>query len=654
MIRIFVLTAMLLAAGSSLFAESAKGEVRGFWAEGFNASIHTPEQVDTLVERLQASNTNAIWQQFRKRGDAHYRSTYELWARENPQHFDALQYLIDKAHAAEPRIEVHAWLNTCAVGGELRPGHILQEHPEYVSISDEGVDYDNEAMKIDPGHPGANDWTFRVYMDVVRNYDVDGVHFDFVRYGNPRWGFNPVSVALFNKTHGRTGKPAWDDPEFQQWRRDAVSALVRKVYAHTKAIKPEVKVSAATIGWGNGPTTMEEYHQSAPYARVYQDWVGWMEEGILDINCPMMYFDNQRYREYWLNWIEWCKNNKYSRNLVIGQGIWLNSIEDTLLQIEDSRKPSGQGEVEDGLLLYSYASTNADPEGGPEQRFNPEFYHALSNDTEHGPAPFPEPMPFPELKAGIGGIVKGFVHTSPWLAPVVGAEVTLRRAGAGPAMKTDVTGFWAFIGVPPGNYTLEVKAPNLPGDRREVAVEDGAVTTVNSFLGAAGGGSVESPLTVFGGNDRFDGVVYLWNPITHKGRKLRVRADTPLPYQRGDVVAVSAPSGVDPVIRLVDIDNGFNHSFALGLWKPDVAGLRDSRITTGYPVELTGTVARLVEKGFVLKSGSSEVEVTARDLKPEYRFTVTSGRSVTVSGVVDKTDGLRVCPLGPEDVRETS
>ena len=64
----------------------------------------------------------------------------------------------------------------------------------------------------DPGNPDAADWTFRVYLDVSRHYEVDGIHFDFVRYGSTdgkgRFGYNPVSVARFLAQKGRWGDGA--------------------------------------------------------------------------------------------------------------------------------------------------------------------------------------------------------------------------------------------------------------------------------------------------------------------------------------------------------------------------------------------------------------------------------------------------------------
>ncbi len=208
---------MVLLAALCLSQRVSAQEIRAFWADGFSEGFKTPQQVDTLLARLRRAHCNAIFAQMRKSADAYYLSRYDPWAADNPGHFDALAYLIDKAHHGSPRIAVHAWMNTCAVGKTHgNPHHIAAAHPDYLSLSDTGENYDGEATKIDPGNPDAADWTFRVYLDAARHYDLDGIHFDFVRYGSTdgkgRYGYNPASVARYNARHHRTDLPAWTDP----------------------------------------------------------------------------------------------------------------------------------------------------------------------------------------------------------------------------------------------------------------------------------------------------------------------------------------------------------------------------------------------------------------------------------------------------------
>lgn len=471
-------------------------EIRAFWVDAFSDGFKSPEQVDTLIRRLQTAHCNAVFAQVRKSGDAYYLSRYEPWAADNHQHFDALADLIQKAHACKPRIQVHAWINTCAVGKTHgNPHHIVMAHPEWKSLSDKGEDYDNEATKIDPGNPDAADWTFRVYLDVVRHYDVDGIHFDFVRYGSTdgkgRWGYNPVSVARFNARYGRTGQPEWTDPLWKLWRRDQVTALVRKIYAMTMGVRPNVTVSAATITWLDGPhdekgmNARKFWNEKSPgMNRVFQDWRSWMEEGILDLNCQMSYYQEKNHPDWYRHWIEWGKQNQYKRWVVPSSGIWLNPISDSMKQIEAIQAPGKKGKKAAGVLLYSYNGTDMG-DGGKEQQ-SEEFFAALSQPSSYvSKPPFEKPAEFPEMPWKTKpktGILKGFVLDYD-LIPIDGVAVTLtgkvRRS-----QRTDGTGFYAFVDLPPGKYTILVDDPKHGRDtERDIAVSAGAATTETTLVG---------------------------------------------------------------------------------------------------------------------------------------------------------------------------
>jgi uncharacterized lipoprotein YddW (UPF0748 family) len=578
----------LVAALCSCAPPAPAQEIRAFWADGFNEATKTPEQIDTLLGRLRAAHCNAIFAQVRKGGDAYYLSRYDPWASDDPEHFDALACLIEKAHSGSPRIAVHAWINTCAVGGGRgNPFHVAVAHPELLSLSDKGENYDNEAIKIDPGNPDAADWTFRVYLDVARHYDVDGIHFDFVRYGGANWGYNPVSIARFNARYGRTGRPLATDPLWKQWRRDQVTALVRKVYAMAAAVNPKIQVSAATITWGDGPRDMAYWNEkSAPMNRTFQDWRAWMEEGILDLNCQMAYYSEKKYPQWFRRWIDWGKDHQYRRWVVPGCGIWLNSIADSIRQVEAIRKPSKKGRrPKGGVLLYSYAGTNAGPDG-KEQQYNEEFYSALSQPSQYAKRPpFEKPSEYPALpwkEHPKTGHLYGFVLNSANLEPADGATVTVTRTKGRRvrrAVTTDGTGFWAAIDLPPGNYTITVQT-------REGAVQKGGRWIARpgdserwtGFLGASPvpGRSTYDVLTlpaqnvpvfipdavVLGGTDTFPGNLFV---ADGRGTPLRAcLAQKPLlPFQPGDVVALLGTLRIvdgervldDAAARLVDIES---------------------------------------------------------------------------------------------------
>jgi uncharacterized lipoprotein YddW (UPF0748 family) len=547
-IRLFpphVLT--LLLAASCLWAclplrVHAQGpELRGFWADGFNEGYKTPQQIDTLLQRLHDAHCNAIFAQMRKGGDAYYASRYEPWATDDAAHFDALACLIDRAHRMQPRIAVHAWINTCAVGQGLKHPryHVAQVHPEWLAVNARGNADDGEVRKVDLGDPDAADWTFRLYLDVVRHYDVDGIHFDFVRYGSPNFGYNPVSVKRFLRQlptgykmrpyrrgritqrlaegRGETSGavlPAPDDPAWKQWRRDQVTNFVRKVYAFASRVKPRIVVSAATIAWGNGPASEEEWQlKSAAMNRVFQDWRGWQQEGILDLACPMTYFAGRRGLEYERTWHAWVTGHQYQRASAIAVGNWQLTIPQTLAQMRVARTRNWDGRRPYGVMLYSYAGTNSGQKQGRtglyELELQPEFYAMLGQSSLYAKTPpFAADVPLPSMpwkEHPSRGILKGFVHKED-MTSLDGALVTVEpqikvkaqsEGQAGRRVKgstkrytrrVDGTGFYALVNLPPGVYTARVSSSSGTGhfkaEPQRIIVQAAQVSTGDFWMQA--------------------------------------------------------------------------------------------------------------------------------------------------------------------------
>ena len=117
---------------------------------------------------------------------------------------------------------------------------------------------------------------------------------------------------------------------------------MRQIYLETVAFKPKLKVSVATITWGNGPANETEWERGSALTGVFQDWPGWLREGILDMAVPMNY-DREadaRQKIWFDNWIEWEKNHRSGRHLVIGLGAFLNAAVDTAAQVRRALAPS--------------------------------------------------------------------------------------------------------------------------------------------------------------------------------------------------------------------------------------------------------------------------------------------------------------------------
>ncbi len=492
--------------------QTQTSEFRAFWVDAFNPGFKTPQEVTKLIADAKLANANAIVAQVRRRGDAFYTSAIEPRTLDPnvPAGFDPLQDLIDKAHAAG--MEVHAWMVTLPVvsGGKLPAGHIWQQHGPNAPGRDNWamLTYGGESKGfLDPGHPDALDYTVSVYLDLLKRYDVDGVQLDYVRYGGPEWGYNPTAIARFNQQTGRTGTPKPSDPAWMQWRRDRVTELVRKLYVEALAIKPRVKVTAATIAWGDGPKNDEGWYKTQPYSEVLQDWRAWLEEGIIDMAMPMTYqreYKPQQKRGY-DNWIEYAKDHQYNRQIAIGPGNYLNYIEDTLAQIRRAEAPSAKGNQVVGTVLYSYASSNvyANVElrsGGsgdlPRQPWkfvsqsNDWFYNALSHPSQYVDGAtgrtvqtqpvWPTPAAIPDMpwkSRPTMGAIAGMLQKCSGTCD--GASLTLQAIdapGKVRQLRADGKGWFGAIELAPGTYQLKVDGTQI---QQTVNVVAGEVAKMN-------------------------------------------------------------------------------------------------------------------------------------------------------------------------------
>ena len=195
-------------------------------------------------------------------------------------------------------------------------------------------------------------------MDIISRYNVDG--FALIGLVTPEgsWGYNLTAVNRFQRHFVRLDRPKPDDPNWCDFRREQVTAFVRKVYLSAIALKPQLKISAATIAWPPVPTTDVQWSRNAaPNNLMLQDWRAWMEEGILDMNIPMLYYrqTTPHYAESFAKWSKFAKDHRYNRHLVISPGGYENTISNTITQIRMTREPTAGGNRADGVCLYSYA-----------------------------------------------------------------------------------------------------------------------------------------------------------------------------------------------------------------------------------------------------------------------------------------------------------
>jgi len=449
------------------------------WVDVFHEGLRSKEEADAMLATARAANYNALIIQVRKACDAYYNSTVEPRNSKVAAGFDPLQYIIEKAHNpgwGQRRLEVHAWLVAYRARiphDELwkDPRHVFQRHPEWLSMRSNGSREDAGENKgkyyLDPGVPAVIDYNLEVVRDILSRYDVDGIHYDYIRYpesssGLSDWGFNPIAIARYNALYSKTGTPKASDPEFAEFRRQQIYDQVRKVYAHVRAWRPRVKVSIAAIVWGD---VLRGYEKTDAWGGIFQDWRTMAMDGYVDLIIPMNYkrekvLSQAQAHRSWARYLGQVANESRRFGINGVDGEELNSLDGILAQMRDTRNLPGLA----GLANYCYGQ----PRAGSARRQIPDtdFFDGIKTGVYNEPALVPEAD---WLTNPHEGLVKGIVSRSG--KPVDGATVRLGTR----VTRTDGTGFYAFARVNTGSHALRAEDAHGTIGSRSVTVQPGIV-----------------------------------------------------------------------------------------------------------------------------------------------------------------------------------
>ena len=377
-LRLACLAALATLGGNHMTMAQTRPEARAMWVVRYD--LTSPEAVRHVIATAKKYNFNTLIVQVRGRGDAYYLNGLEPRSESlasQPETFDPLQMCIDLGHAEG--MQIHAWLNTFYLWGGAQkpksPMHVVNAHPEWVAADRDGKVYftageNREGAYMDPANPEARKFIHDVFVDVATRYNVDGIHFDYVRYPNKEVGFNDGDLERFKalidpkitpeQKSALAAMPQRDSytlmfpAQWAQFRRDCVTDVVRSVYRTVKKMKPNVAVSAALIPWG----TLTKFEDSDAYNSTFQDWFGWMREGILDIAVPMTYHTDPG---QWASWIGPAVKQRGRTHIWGGIGDWLLDKEGVETMIKTGRTLGAQG-----TSLFAYNSFVAEKTGEPQ------------------------------------------------------------------------------------------------------------------------------------------------------------------------------------------------------------------------------------------------------------------------------------------------
>ncbi|WP_276091209.1 family 10 glycosylhydrolase [Pedobacter sp. JY14-1] len=316
----------------NLTKTAPKREFRGIWVAtvtnidwpsrpGLTADQQKQELIG-ILEKHKANGMNAIMLQVRPAADAFYAKTREPWSQwltgrqglPPAPGYDPLEFAIREAHARG--IELHAWFNPyrASMGPNtvFHESHITRQKPEWFFT------YAGK-KQFDPGIPEVREYIVQVILDVVKNYDIDGVHFDDYFYPYKVEGQRINDDATYRK-YGSTFSNIGD------WRRDNVNQLIRQLNDSVHHYKKYIKFGVSPFGiWRN---SSEDTLGSATaglsnYAELFADSRKWIQEGWVDYINPQIYFSFTRRVAPFGTLVDWWSENTFGRHLYIGQAAYL-------------------------------------------------------------------------------------------------------------------------------------------------------------------------------------------------------------------------------------------------------------------------------------------------------------------------------------------
>ncbi len=273
-----------------------------------------------MIDQQKQAGFNAMVVQVRTAADALYAKSMEPWSEfltgqqgvAPSPFYDPMEFMITEAH--NRGMEFHAWLNldrgTFSKKSSITPDHITVRKPEWF------LPY-GERKLFNLGLPVVRTYVASLVANIVRNYDVDAIHFDDYFY--PHLG--PGQVFQDDETY----RANYNGMNKDDWRRSNIDKLVLELRDSIKTVKPWVKFGLSPFGiWKNQTTDPEGTATTGgqSYFNHSADSRKWVREGWIDYIVPQIYFPHDHPRAPYRTIVEWWTRNSGERHLYIGYGAY--------------------------------------------------------------------------------------------------------------------------------------------------------------------------------------------------------------------------------------------------------------------------------------------------------------------------------------------
>jgi uncharacterized lipoprotein YddW (UPF0748 family) len=262
-------------------------ELRGTWLAWAGGSVPSTEIIVQTMDSLAFANFNVVYVDVWRFGYPYFRSKifHDLtgyYTDPNVETYyqpsrDVLAEMVVEGHRVG--LEVEAWFESGFNGAVSESSPLYQQKSAWLAHKRDGsvASYQQAGPSLIQCHPEVQQFLIDMCQEVIRNYDIDGVDMDRIRYPELDCGYDPVTVALYKGEHGGTAPPDnIADPQWKQWRADKLTEFMGRMFDSLKVINPKVTISNAPLPWGP--------------EQFCQDWAPWINNGYLDLVIPQMYY----------------------------------------------------------------------------------------------------------------------------------------------------------------------------------------------------------------------------------------------------------------------------------------------------------------------------------------------------------------------------
>ncbi len=439
--------------------------VRGLWVDAFGPGLKTRAQVTQMVEDAARMGVNTLFVQAIRRADCLClkASVPRATDPDLEKGLDPLGLAVRLAHARGMR--VIAWISVTGIANtaapNTSPAHISRTHgpdsgaASWMARRADGSWQEGNDGWLDLGIPEAAEYVIQGVVSLVKHYGIDGIQLDRIRYPDGDvWGYDPKVLARYRAETGRTGTPGVNDTVWQDWKRQQVTNVVRRIALEVKALRPDAWITAATITYGAPPAPgdLAAFRRTRTYGDVLQDWPAWMQSGLIDLNVLMNYKrDAVGEQGQWFDgWNAFARGvpartDGLSAGVAAGTAMYLNGAPVTAAQAQRS---VGAGL---GWVGYSYRTPTLEVYGAKQT--TAQGLSSLQKLLTAPGAALASPAPWKEKPPTTRGLMGRITGT-----PVPGFRVVEALQGGQVVAYslTDGGGYYGFAALPPGRTEVRV------------------------------------------------------------------------------------------------------------------------------------------------------------------------------------------------------